>query len=485
MSGDLELTLASAHTSNSDVNYKRSIDALARQLILRVFRSLGCRCECLDCNPSCDELLNQLAMRSVYLQNSTLNSELLALRTLTSFINAEFKRTKELGYYKLVSDVLANFIILPEWFERLTWSQISKFDIQIKQATHESLRKYGENLLDQMSRDRENNYLEVSKKEWGLILAGLGMQESKIGKRIDRDEWEPIGICELNAVLSVVPDGSPEDGLLGIARNCPSYFGLTRLLAKSAWLTGMRSVELFSCQLLFLEDSHAFVKKFKDHDCKDFIVPKDFGEQCELNSIDAASIEHGKQVLQYLQLQLTPVLFIRSAKIANSSAAIDNIVRLQILEGINPSDLEDIWMTTQLRKLLISRQRKNSIRDKCSGILHKASHSAFPERVNPITLHTLRHAFIDEARKIYPLAELLALSGHTSIVTNQGYGGKLTRYSSSNSAGRWMPMPDPVQSVKIHKALELSVASIEPCENDNMPPDNGLNSMATRQQLLD
>jgi len=207
-------------------------------------------------------------------------------------------------------------------------------------------------------------------------------------------------------------------------------------------LTGMRSGELFNCKVVdnkngkevfsFLEPGYVL----KDNIAPDQDISIDWLEGFDKTLDEIIKSHSGKDGDNGL------VLHILTSKTRNSSKLINNETRVQRLVGIGRDDLKSILMTSCIRKIMLSGTQKRVLSNYGSRNLGRASQLVFPDRRDRITFHTLRHAFIDEARKSLPPEEVGTLSGHTSIRTMRGYGGKYSRYSRKRKSSRWFPKPE-------------------------------------------
>lgn len=389
------------------------------------------------------DIHDQLAIRSIYLDKNTISKERKAVLT---FLGRSLNIQREFdaaGFNVSLGFTIAEEIDLPYWFLFANWQDICSLHAMVANTPSADLPRKGREIISEVSAPLMPYYPLLTSGDIHFMATGISTRIFSLGKRRPpKENWQPINRAELEKLLGGLGNGTEIEGYCSLYFGRKNYNGLARLLARTIWLTGMRSIEVFTCKVI-------------DHNSKEevfsFLGP-DYFQSTNFVAEQKIQVKRVKNFQETIDELVGSVggtpngrdlrLHILTAKTRNSSRRINNEVRVQRLEGIDRDDLRCILIASCIRKLLLPRATAIIVRDYCSRVLGKTSLHVLPHRQEPITLHTLRHAFIDEARKSLPPEEVGTLSGHTSVNTMRGYGGKYARYSKSRKNSRWFPKPE-------------------------------------------
>ncbi len=450
--------LESFRISGFNRKYSANVNAL--------LRTAEERCELLGMNLTWSEFLRQVSIRSLVVKDKTATLDLAALRSLFGLLLSARTSADKSGIRISPRDALPRKIELPIWLDDGDWKAIERVEAWFEGQTVSNLRNKAVRILPSMRKELALCSDFGTDGERIVTLAGVGNTEWILDSRREpQKRWAGISTRMFHELLSALHadwSGRSDDFLS--APNLDDRVGLACLLATTAWLTGMRSVEIYAFRIMepvpgtdidrILDDPlHAFETGLL--------------EPAKVKPLETCQ-GHEKGSDRWPK-----ILIIRTAKSDLASPLIDNRIRAQILTGIEPRHLDTLYRASKLRSLKLSRARIGNLNKSCTELIRIASQKAFPTRADPITLHTLRHAFIDAARHQMSAAELAALSGHTSPVTLAGYGGKTKRTSSFRPIPRWLPQPDPVR-VQAFEAVWDSESAIHPqAEVDNVVDSSG------------
>ena len=393
--------------------------------------------------PKPDDILDQLAIRSIYLNKNTTVKERKTIRDVLARSLGMREEVTKTGNRVDFGSTITELSDLPEWFVTAHWTDLRLLHEALASITLADLKIKGWVIIDKVSAPLKSHYPLLLTPDIHFMATGISDQIfSPTKRKPPKKNWEPINRKDLEKILDRLEPGTEMEGLctlLAMGINSP---GIVRLLARTIWLTGMRSSELFNCKVVdnkngkevfsFLGPSYFL----KNNIAPDQEVSTDWLEGFDKTLDEIIESHSGKDGDNGL------VLHILTSKTRNSSKLINNETRIQRLEGIARDDLKTILLTSCIRKGMFSRIQKRVLTNYGTRNLGKASQLVFPDRRDRITFHTLRHAFIDEARKSLPPEEVGTLSGHTSIRTMRGYGGKYSRYSRKRKSSRWFPKPE-------------------------------------------
>ncbi len=429
-----------------------------RQRIEHIFRAHDMRSVATGCPRNCRTLLDQLALRARVGSCRTYNRDHRALQAMTTALLGAGQPCERDGRFLRPMECLPTSFLVPGWFLLQARESVAELDGLLASASYAGMVERAEGLVCELS-DRVSRQPVLQEAGAHLaLMAGLPVfsHRSVSGPTI-KQSWIPINRSSLERLLAALPPGTEEDGFLKLICSDMPTPGFVRFMARSAWLTGMRAGEMFGCRLFQVQENRRDATSDHPASMREFPA---IG--CTDPARDLALARRG------IAAGETALLTIRTSKTRCGSARIDNRMRTQRLDGISADDLTCLWMTAQLRSLMLTQVRKRSLGKYCSRLLGQASESVFPDREHRITLHILRHAFVDACRSLMRLDAVAALTGHTSAVSARHYGGRYTRYSRYRKGTRWLPRPDPAYLQQIQAAWDrtphppASEAEIDP-----------------------
>ena len=441
-----------------------------------VLAATDARCFMLGVQPGAREIAVQLAIRSVLVSRSTSAGELKATRKLFRIALELRESLKGQGHALLPVDCLPSGFSPQPWLAEFGWNDASALVNFLERKTSSEMRDLGARLLPGMIRslrgvDALASDAELSTRLAGLSAAGL-VRNVRVRSKI---HWEPISEEMVLQLEEGMEDLKTAPGLDRAGHAISADRNLPRLLMRSAWLTGMRSIELFGCQLLAFEPTLNRCDMLRQS-----LVHGDaslFPSSRLLRMMPAGPAVEALPDNQACGNQECPVfaILIRSAKVACTSPRLRCPIRLQYLEGMSKEDLLALGQVSRLRKLGFDKAHQQYLLASSSKLLKQTARRLFPERRDPVTLNTFRHAFIDHARMTMSVAEVAALTGHTTSDSVRWYGRRYTRQRPGRAAARWMPMPDPRRVEQIRTVWDQRgvppTPSIEPeCEPEWADP---------------
>lgn len=315
-------------------------------------------------------------------------------------------------------------------------------------------------------RDRLTNMVDTiiaggdmrSPEEISFEICGLSTQihPGKI-----RHKHVPVSVHDIDRLTQALIDIDPLANMLLRLRKTKidKSHALSAILLHSCWLTGMRPVEMFGSALLIIRDGDVAMAP----DALDSAIPditdRDYSGIGGLHAVGAAIAQ------LRVKLDGNVVLAIRNAKTQNANPDTVQDYRLQSLAGIDDYRLGVLWLSTQLRRLVVTPREVESLRDLVSRHARTLSKQLMPNRP-PVTLYTMRHDFADRAKRRYTRPEVAALMGHTGKNSGSHYGTKGSRRSSAVRLGKpsadgWMPQPDAEQAQRLFSNWTPSFAGPE------------------------
>jgi len=393
--------------------------------------------------PKPDDILDQLAIRAIYLNKSTIVWERKTIRDILARSLGMREEMAKAGKRVDFGSTIAELNDLPEWFVSAHWTDLRLLHAVLANITIKGLKGKGSEIIDKVSAPLIPHYPLLLAADIQFLATGISDRIfSPTKRKPPKANWQSISRKDLEKILDRLQPGTEMEGFCNLFAKGNNSPGMIGLLARAIWLTGMRSGELYNCKVVdnkngkevfsFLEPGYFL----KDNIAPNQDISIDWLEGFD-KTLDGIIESHsGKDEGNGL------VLHILTSKTRNSSKLINNETRVQRLVGIGRDDLKSILMTSCIRKIMLSGTQKRVLSNYGSRNLGRASQLVFPDRRDRITFHTLRHAFIDEARKSLPPEEVGTLSGHTSIRTMRGYGGKYSRYSRKRKSSRWFPKPE-------------------------------------------
>ena len=429
-----------------------------------VFHSLDIRHAATGCVRDCSSLLGQLRIRSALANHRTSNIDLSVFRKFIASIVAASQVLEDRSLVARPIDLLPGNTGIPDWFMMLSMDKVKELNSELQGVDWRSMYNQGKREIGEDSQCLPVNPVFPDRIAGLRVLAGL--PEAGKADLTIKDTWSLITLSHLECLIDALPEGNEIDGFVSVFNYGKRHSGIARLLARVTWLTGMRSIELYTCRLNWMPVGYVSSDGSAMTECP---VDDNAGAGPRLPMPGKCTTGHVSRAIRVIEHEYgdrTPVLRIRSAKTRCHSGRIDNLVRTQLLTSLAIEDLGRIWMASRLRKANLSSTRIRSTCDFCSKTLVKSSKQVFPERVHPINLHMLRHAFIDTCRRSMPIEEAAVLSGHTSVRSTRHYGGKHARYSASGSQGRWMPRPMQKEVRLAREAWKKLEPGSTPCVRD-------------------
>ena len=462
----MKLTLEPLQTRISCTDLPDVLSEEYAKHIRRLFRVASRRCAMSLRPKTLSELGTQLCLRALLLRQSKMSCELAALRNLISLMKSRREHFHDAGMEISPVGTIPDLPAAHPWIRSTNWSEVEKFRSFLISINCRRLFDRGVEVIDDLVEDRQMQGDFRSPGDIWVSLTSVAWRLSFDRRRNSpKDNWEPLSEEHMREIDAHMPPGTPEEGLLSLNAKKRNYFGIARLLTRTAWLTGVRSCEIFTSRLMELDPepglSEAQIKKA-------YRNPIAAIASGLFRDIEAPYTRDGRETKlnewHFLPDSRSPaILVIRTAKTTNSSPRIDNTLRVQILDGISVEEIHLLWLASRFRTPHYCKVCTKVLCDRSNRILKQAVRELYPERALPVTLHILRHAFADLARKTMRPAAVAALTGHTSVRTLRGYGGKNVRYGRKHSSSRWMPQPDPTRVRENARAWRPRVeAAVEP-----------------------
>ena len=398
------------------------------------------------------DIAMQIAVRSAILAWDSCRAEKRAIRKLCTTALAARDSANRSGIKLRPTDGFPPSLLVPGWMAELGWDDIGRLERFLAGNTPGQMADLGRQALSAMIRKLRQNGDVSSDVEWIIRLAGT--KHAKInGVRRPRPKsnWEPITeemAGQLGARLECMrPTGITERACRAVS----SESGLPALLMRAAWLTGMRSIELFSCRLA------AYGIDPRPGAAMGSTLNATVAGR--LPQIGEVGLQEALEAASRLSMHAEPeagrgpffALFIHSLKVKCTSPRLRTPLRVQFLDGLTHHDLMVLHQVSHLRHLNLSKPQAELISRACNRAIKTSAHDLFPDRSDPVTLNTFRHAFIDLARLTMPAAEIAALTGHTSVRGVRWYGRRYARYRPDRKPTRWMPAPDPARVAEISR----------------------------------
>ena len=438
--------------------------------------------------PVPNDIIDQLAIRSIYLKENSCIHERKAIRTIIArsigIRQEELKMGSRIGFRTTIPES-GHF---PEWFLSSNWTDIILLHGALTNITIKELRIKGRAIINEVSTPLISHYPLLLTSDIQFMATGVSDQVFSTAKRrLSKISCQPIHRDDLEKLLEGLAPDTELDGFCSLITKRNNYPGLTRLFARAIWLTGMRTSEMFTCMVvnyktgkeaLSLLDTGYFTKAELDSNQQVAVGWLEEFDQILDEIIASFSGEGGIRGLS---------LYLLTPKIANYSKWIDKKIRIQKLDGISQEDLKTILIMSCVRKLHLSSNDKSIISKYCSRILGDNSEHVFPDRGDRITFLTLRHAFMDEAMKSMALKKACTLGGLTSKRTMSRYGDIYSSYKRNRQHTRWFPKPDKRSMSRIRKKVESKWKKSQ--ENDlrntdhQTLPDKGYNEPKVKDHV--
>ena len=456
-----KLRLVPIGSGNVDLPAPRALNPNYVGPVRRLLKSLDRRCGLLWIRPCAEEAVRQMELRSLVLNQGTVWVELLAMRQLTRLMQESRGKAESLGLTIGTSDCAPRNAVIPLWLRFADRRSIERLSDQLHWHSRARLKEAGAAILAEQAMRLTAVGDVGTEAEIRRKLAGVQSYRSSTARnRRLQANRQPITGEMLEAMEARMQPGTPEEGVQSLIGGRPNYGAVTRLIARAAWLTGMRSVEIFSCRLVIVSPRAEGCGISTEEVLEN---PGKFTREGLLDDASEQQLDRLAATRSFGGVAPPAGLFlvISTAKTRNSSPLIDNSIRFQRLDGMPCRDFRCLRAASRLRSLPPDPRRLARVRLRSTMILKRISSELFPGRPAPITLHSFRHAFVHAARSAMRPEEVAALTGHTSLKIMKGYGGWRTA-RQTGTGGRWMPQPDPSRADEISKAWALKARRPSP-----------------------
>ena len=230
----------------------------------RVLFAIEGRSELLNVEPSASEIPCQLAIRRQILLPATWKHEFRGIRELLSNMLEQRALGLEQGFDLLPFDTLPPNLKYPAFMLLAKWNELEEVHGRLSVSTPMSMDLDGESWLQQQydsvkSACSRNCDYEILRK-----LAGTSRTKHSCTPRTSpRSHWEPFTEVDMRALAVALP---PIDFAGDIPRrggNRPNSRFLPNLLARISWLTGMRSVEMFSYRIMIASQQTVYSRQIQ------------------------------------------------------------------------------------------------------------------------------------------------------------------------------------------------------------------------------
>ena len=437
------------------------LGGLPLECMNRVLRTAHRRCQMLGTEFSTAEIATQLSIRAAVLHKDRGRRERAAFLNFCSALVSDRKDVAAGEPDPIPTDAAAGSVLVRDWLKITNWDEIVDLHRFLHNSTRGRLVKHGRGLFDELIRALGQTGDPSCEHERAMRLAGISRCRSAGNfPPPPKCNWKPIPRELLQEIEDRVgqEDGGTDELLQQIGIN--NQVELCQMMARTAWLTGMRTPELFRFTIENAERASA------DAPADQEVVMAG----PPMHPATAADNNYSARMLR-----------IRTTKTHNARPSLRQQFRVQMLDGIDDDDLACIERVSRLCRLNLSRKQIKNLVAKCNRRMRLASLDVVPKRPDPITLHCMRHAFIDHARLVMRPPRIAALTGHTARYTMTGYGRRYRRYRASAKANRWFPTPDPRRVSEIARDWNLPDPgpSMEPAaEYRPQCPDPGMTDVA-------
>ena len=423
----------------------------------RILRSMASRLHLMGEAARVSEISNQVAIRSFTLNVTSARREVTATRAVCrAFID---------------DGVWPEGVIDTPLFTGMTREDVEQV-LDFVSLPVSELVKIGQDLIEEISENRIKAGYSGSGEDLAQSLSGVFPSRAR-GASPDRTSHVGITEGDLSRIDFHMMDRPHEESIQAFAGPRNKVIALTRVFLKVIWLTGMRPIEVFTCQLMAGDPG-------RDYTYAQLGMIRKNPEKAAMTGLlipqealpGAEEIGHSRAVLDAVRSTgIDPLLVIRNAKTRNANRNLVRSCRVQVLSGISEEDLHLVSIAALLHRNPIRAERARDLINMITRRIRSISKGEFPERDNPINLYALRHDFATRARRMMPLHQVAVLMGHTSYASTRGYGKAQTKRSRSGSGGGgWIPRCDETVAKALQSAFSLSMEarSTEP----GMAPEN-------------
>lgn len=416
-------------------------------------------------DPCLKDLVDQISLRSNFLQKNTASLEAATLR-------AAFR-----GVEVTDSGLSWPFAFaVPNWM--VTATQADLFDAnQAISRPYSVTFSEGSTILSENIARAEVVGLAMTREELAHFLAGKNQAEAKKPTQkeqrhltwrdlmvfeLELSDYDPIESLNALRTRSERRIPSEEEGAepAGVKPRRTPLEGLLRLFVHAIWLSGMRPTEVWGSRLLVPKPNLIWTPELRDflrnHPAEAIIegiaVPVEWLVKSSGESVSRTA--H----MAIEQTGAPAILMIRSAKQTNANADLKREMRLQILENIPIRHLNMLAIATQLRHLQLDWKVQDQIRSSMTKILKRIARDSETLKGMNINLYSFRHSFATRVKKVLPPHEAAALTGHTALSSLYVYG-EFRAMKSSRSGGKpqdWIPAADPARAKLLQEGWERS-----------------------------
>ena len=418
----------------------------------RLIRATEHRCELVGRQPSFNELYRQVLIRAHEKAAATSRKEIVALRTILTELIADrdsddHPNTQELDHYDL-----------PLWVAAASPDEARQLLDRLRQP-RKKLLPLGLDVLAEDVQAARSLGLDGTDEDVAAHLAGASKTHRV--RRQPKAYWQAIPQADLLAIDHSLSNAEPIRAFRSLLTNRVHYRALLRIFARTIWLTGMRPIELWCCRQLVPKPDPTLSETERARLRNDLAAAASSPHYTavEQSDIDAwGGLGEAAAGLSRLS-RLPPILAIPSAKQANANPTLRNPYRFQNVESLSADDLTSLCLAGQLASFNLPEARKAEINRRLNRVFVQITDELFPDRPIPLTLYSLRHDFVDRARRALPIEAAAALTGHTSRDTLYGYGAPYVRKGRARQdlshTAPILPQPDPARVVAIRQAWGL------------------------------
>jgi len=412
-------------------------------------------------DPKLIHLVEQVSLRSAFLQKNTASLEAATLRFA-------FRGVEKTGD-GLIWPV--DFAV-PSWMTHAEEDDLVAARTAISRPYSVTFSESAEILEENLAR-AETLGLGMNREELAHFLSGKSQSGTKKPAQKEQRHltWRDLMVFELElsdhdpldslrALKARVEKQSDPEGETGKRSSKTPLEGLLRLFVHAIWISGMRPTEIWGSRLLvprpnliWTPELREFVRRYPS----EAIV----GELMTPVEWLTRSTGEGVARTAHIAIEQTgapAILMIRSAKQTNANAELKREMRLQVLEGIPPRHLNMLAIATQLRHLQLEWKVQDQIRSSMTKILKRIARESESLKGMNINLYSFRHSFATRVKKALPPHEAAALTGHTALASLYTYGEyratKLSR--GSGKAQDWIPSPDMARAAMLREGWEKS-----------------------------
>lgn len=433
-----ENRVCEVHQEQKERKRSQDYEKQLLRILERISRTMQARCEILCLSPSPAEIIPTLALRYHGLATGTYRMEVLCMRQIL--------RAVMLPADDEDRALAEQAIDRASWLEALQGETDHDVLSDIERRPLDIARSNASRFTTEMN-SFQDRYPESNQR--GIIETLMGRRRktrSKRNKGAVSLEWRDFRAIDMalaqedpwNSLRILHDTASNQRGVTG---------GLLKLFATTIWLTGMRPIEVWSCQMLAPNPEILFddrMRKLIHEDPASAIIDrlllpveqvhKQLGQENY-----TMSWQHAIE-----QSRASAVMAIRNAKTHNANPDLKTKMRFQVLANIPANHVGILCIAGQLRRMSIPGPMHDSLRAAMTARLKRIVQDTPEIEISNVNLYSLRHAFATRARRIYTPYEVASLMGHTSLESTTGYGyshaGRMRQ--PIRLQDEWIPAPD-------------------------------------------